>query len=263
MNNILKIICDKKKEDLEFAKKKCSLKTLVKLLPEKKNRKFKNLLQKSQSEKKNNIIAEIKKESPSAGEIIKDYFPESIACQYEKSGAGAISILTEKNFFKGNLDHMSLVSKKINLPILRKDFIIDEYQIYESKVYLADAILLITTILDDLKIKEYIKIAKDIGLDCIIETHTEEELKRALKINYPVIGINNRNLDTLSVNIENTTKLIKNINNDFVIVGESGIKKNSDIKKYNDSGIYNFLIGETILKSKNINLKFKELLRND
>ena len=158
---------------------------------------------------------------------------------------------------------MSLVSKKINLPILRKDFIIDDYQIYESKVYLADAILLITTILDDLKIKEYIKIAEDIGLDCIIETHTEEELKRALKINYPVIGINNRNLDTLSVNIENTTKLIKNINKDFVIVGESGIKKHSDIKKYNDSGIYNFLIGETILKSKNINLKFKELLRND
>ena len=155
---------------------------------------------------------------------------------------------------------MSIISKKIILPILRKDFIFDEYQIFESKVYGADAILLIATLLNDSEIKNFIKIANDIGLDCIIETHTEEELKRAIKINYPLIGVNNRNLDTLSVNINNTLELIKNISSDFTIIGESGIKEYEDIKKYNKCGIYNFLIGEALLKSKDKHKKFMELL---
>ncbi len=260
MKNILKTICDKKKQELELTKKKCSLSSLKKLLPNKKNRNFKNLLQSAKKNKLNNIIAEIKHFSPSAGEIVKEYFPEKIAAQYEKSGAGAISILTESNFFKGNIDHMSLISKKINLPILRKDFIIDEYQIFESKVHSADAILLIASILDNNKINEYIKISEDIGLDCIIEVHTEEELNRVININYPIIGINNRNLGTLSVNLNNTISLVESIKEKFTIIAESGIKNFKDIKKYNDYSIYNFLVGESILKSNDINLKFKELL---
>ena len=261
MNNILKKICERKFKELEFTKSKCSLSSLKKLLPERKNRNFKDLLTQSQENKKNNIIAEIKKTSPSAGEIIKDYYPEKIAVKYEKSGAGAISILTESSFFEGKIDHLSLINKKVNLPILRKDFIIDSYQIYESKVFNADAILLIATILDDKKIKEFIDIAENIGLDCIIEIHTLDELKRVININYQVIGINNRNLDNLTINIDNTLEMVKKIPKDFTIVGESGIKNFLDINKYNKSGIYNFLIGETLLKSENIDLKFKELLK--
>ena len=260
MKNILKKICDYKKKELEITKSKCSLKSLIKLLPEKKNKRFKNLIIDAQKNKSNNIIAEIKKSSPSAGEILKDYHPEDIATQYEKSGAGAISILTESNFFQGKIDHISLVENTINIPILRKDFIIDRYQIYESKVFKADAILLIATILTDSQINEYINIANEIGLDCIIETHSSDELNRAIKIGYPIIGINNRNLDNLSIDINNTVNLLKDIVNDFSIVGESGIKNHSDIKLYNRAGVYNFLIGETILKTNNIDKKFKELL---
>ena len=261
MNNLLTDICNRKKKEIEALKLKCSLKSLQKLIGNKQNREFKKILKESQKNEKNNIIAEIKQSSPSAGEIIKDYYPEDIAVKYEKAGAGAISILTEKNFFKGSIDHLSLVNSKTNIPILRKDFIIDPYQIYESKVYKADSILLIMSILEDNEIKEYIKIANDIGLDCIIETHTLDEINRALKIDYPIIGINNRNLDNLSVNINNTLDMINKIPKSFTVIGESGIKSNENIMKYNDYGVYNFLIGETILRSSNYDLMFKKLLK--
>ena len=260
MNELLKEICKKKKDAIEIAKSKCSFKNLEKLLPNNNNRGLKKLLSDSQKNKNINIIAEIKKASPSAGEIIKEYFPEKIATQYEISGAGALSILTESSFFKGSIEHLSSISHKTNIPLLRKDFIIDEYQILESKIYKADAILLIASILNDKQIIKFIKIADEVGLDCIIETHSENELKRAIEIDYPIIGINNRNLNNLSVDINNTLKLIKKIPNDFTIVGESGIKKYQDIKLYNRAGVYNFLIGESILTSKNIQKKFDELL---
>ena len=263
MNDLLKKICQKKREEIKITKSRCSLSSLEKLLPDKSNKGFKILVQKSQINKKNNIIAEIKKQSPSAGEIIKDFIPENIAIQYEQSGAGAISILTETSFFKGHIDHLSSIRQKTNLPLLRKDFIIDPYQIFESKVCKADAILLIVTILSDKEITEFIKIADEIGLDCIIETHTKNELQRALKFNYPIIGINNRNLNNLSININNTLELIKKIPSEFNIIGESGINSRSDIQNYNQSGVFNFLIGEKLLTSKNINLKFRELLKND
>tara|TARA_B110000438_G_C15783244_1_gene637237 strand:- start:538 stop:1329 length:792 start_codon:yes stop_codon:yes gene_type:complete len=263
MSNLLVDICNKKKEEIEIIKNKCSLKSLKKLLPEKKNKNFKNLIISSKEKKINNIIAEIKKSSPSAGEIIKDYVPEDIAIEYQKLGIGAISILTEKNFFKGNIDHLSIINQKTNIPILRKDFIIDPYQIYESKVYKADAILLIATILSDNEIKDFIQIADDIGLDCIIETHTKEEMLRAIKIGYPIIGINNRNLDTLSINLHNSLNLINDLPNDFAFISESGIKKYSDIELCNKSNIFNFLIGEAILNSNNRRKKIEELLNND
>ena len=261
MNSLLKDICNRKKKEIEALKLKCSIKSLQKLLGNNQNRGFEKLLKDSQQKEKSNIIAEIKQASPSAGEIIKDYYPEDIAVKYEKAGAGAISILTEKNFFKGSIDHLSLINTKTNIPILRKDFIIDPYQIYESKVYKADSILLIMTILEDNEVKEYIKIANDVGLDCIIETHTPDEIDRALKIDYPIIGINNRNLDNLSVNINNTLDMINKIPKSFTVIGESGIKSNENIKRYNDYGVYNFLIGETILRSSNYDTMIKKLLK--
>jgi indole-3-glycerol phosphate synthase len=263
MNNILKKICDDKKLEIEVLKKNCSLSSLKKLVSDQIiKRDFKNIIVKSGIEKKNFIIGEIKKASPSAGEIINNYEPIEIAKIYERAGIGAISILTEKNYFMGDIDHLSYLKKNTNIPILRKDFIIDEYQIYESKVYQADVILLIVSILSDNQLKNFLQIANDLNLDCIIETHDENEIKRALKLNYPILGINNRNLKNLKTDINNSASLFTRIGKDYTVIAESGIKSSTDIKMYNNLGIFNFLIGESILKSTNYSTFIKKLLNN-
>ncbi|MDC6448508.1 indole-3-glycerol phosphate synthase TrpC, partial [Alphaproteobacteria bacterium] len=181
---------------------------------------------------------------------------------YEKAGAKAISILTETKYFKGEIDHLSLLKKNTQVPILRKDFIIDEYQIYESKVYQADIILLIVSVLSNDQLRNYLEIANDLNLDCIIETHNEKEIKRAVKLNYPIIGINNRNLKNLKTDIKNSVKLFTNVSKDYTVIAESGIKSSSDIEMYNEIGIYNFLVGESILRSNNYANFIKKLLNN-
>ncbi len=264
MSNILNKICEDKFKELEETKKKCSFKTLEKLVSAKlEKRTFKDKLILSQKNKKNFIIGEIKKQSPSAGLIIPDYIPEEIAVLYERSGIGALSILTESKYFLGNIDHISLVKKNTNLPILRKDFIIDKYQILESKIYQADCILIILSILTDEQAREFIGLANELKLDCIIEVHDEEEIKRAIKIDYPIIGINNRNLKNLEVDLNNSINLNKNLTKDYILIAESGIKSSYDIKKFNSVGIYNFLIGESLLKSNNKEKKIGELLLNE
>jgi len=264
MSNILEKICEDKINELEETKSRCSYKTLEKLIsPKLEKREFKEKLISAQIKKKNLIIGELKKQSPSAGEIVKDYVPEDLAIIYERSGIGALSILTEKKYFLGNIEHLSVVKKKSNLPILRKDFIIDEYQILESKIYQADCILLILSVLSDNKVNKFIKLANELKLDCIIEVHDEQELKRAIKIEYPIIGINNRNLKNLDINLNNSLKLNKNITQDFTIIAESGINAPEDIINFNNTGIYNFLIGESLLKSKNKEKKIGELLLNE
>jgi len=261
MNNILKKICEDKKLEIEILKKKCSLNSLKKLISDKIiKRDFKNKIINSSIEKKNFIIGEIKKSSPSAGEIIKNYEPTEIAKIYERAGAKAISILTEKNYFNGEIDHLSYIKQNTNIPILRKDFIIDEYQIYESKVYQADVILLIVSILSDEQLKNFLEIAIGLNLDCIIETHDENEIKRALKLNYPILGINNRNLKNLKTDINNSVGLFTSITKDYTVIAESGIKSPDDIKMYNDLGIFNFLIGESILRSNDYSTFIKKLL---
>ena len=263
MSNILKKICEDKKLELEILKRKCSLNTLKKLINDQiTKRNFKTEIINSSKERKNYIINEIKKASPSAGEIINNYKPIEIAKIYEKAGAGAISILTEKNYFNGEIDHLSLVKKNTRIPILRKDFIIDEYQIYESKIYQADVILLIVSILSDDELRKFLNIANDLNLDCIIETHDENEIKRALKLNYPILGINNRNLKNLKTNITNSASLFTNISKDYTVIAESGIKTSADIKMYNDLGIFSFLIGESILRSKDYSTFIKDLLNH-
>ena len=263
MNNILKKICEDKKLELEILKKKCSLNSLKKLISDQINKRdFKNIIIKSSVERENFIIGEIKKASPSAGEIILNYEPLEIAKIYQKTGIKALSVLTEKNYFKGEIDHLSYIKQNTNIPILRKDFIIDEYQIYESKVYQADVILLIVSILSDDELKKFLNISNELNLDCIIETHDENEIKRALKLNYPIIGINNRNLKNLKTDLNNSVSLFTSISKDYTVIAESGIKTSDDIRMYNDLGIFNFLIGESILRSKDYAAFIKKLLKN-
>ena len=263
MTNILNKICEDKKLEIELSKKKCSLNSLQKLISDQIiKRDFKKNIINSSIKRENFIIGEIKKASPSAGEIIKNYEPIEIAKIYEKAGVKAISILTEKKYFKGEIDHLSYIKQKTNIPILRKDFIIDEYQIYESKVYQADVILLIVSILSDAQLKKFLKIAIDLNLDCIIETHDEDELKRALKLDYPILGINNRNLKNLTTDISNSVNLFTSISKDYIVIAESGIKSSEDIEMYNQMGIFNFLIGEAILKSNDYSTFIKNLLNH-
>ena len=263
MNNILKKICEDKKLEIEILKKKCSLNSLKKLISDQINKRdFKNVIIKSSVERENFIIGEIKKASPSAGEIIHNYEPIEIAKIYQKAGIKALSVLTEKNYFKGEIDHLSYIKQNTNIPILRKDFIIDEYQIYESKVYQADVILLIVSILSDDELKKFLKISNELNLDCIIETHDENEIKRALKLDYPILGINNRNLKNLKTDLNNSVSLFTSISKDYTVIAESGIKTSDDISMYNDLGIFNFLIGESILRSKNYATFIKKLLNH-
>ena len=263
MNNILKKICEDKKLEIEILKKKCSLNSLKKLISDQINKRdFKNVIIKSSVERENFIIGEIKKASPSAGEIIHNYEPTEIAKIYERAGVKALSVLTEKNYFKGEIDHLSYIKQNTNIPILRKDFIIDEYQIYESKVYQADVILLIVSILSDDELKKFLKIANELNLDCIIETHDENEIKRALKLDYPILGINNRNLKNLKTDLNNSVSLFTSISKDYTVIAESGIKTADDIRMYNDLGIFNFLIGESILRSKDYATFIKKLLNH-
>ena len=263
MHNILKKICEDKIIEIEILKKKCSLNSLKKLISDQINKRdFKNIIINSSLKKKNYIIGEIKKASPSAGEIIHNYEPVEIAKIYERAGVKALSVLTEKNYFKGEIDHLSYVKQNTNIPILRKDFIIDEYQIYESKVYQADVILLIVSVLSDDELKKFLKIANELYLDCIIETHDENEIKRALKLDYPILGINNRNLKNLKTDLNNSVSLFTSISKDYTVIAESGIKTPEDISMYNDLGIFNFLIGESILRSKNYATFIKKLLNH-
>ena len=259
--NILDEIVANTKSKLEIKKSRIGLKELLAKIDNtsiKESNFKKSLLNKDEA-----IIAEIKKASPSAGIISEDFNPVSKAKEYESFGAAALSILTEEDYFLGSINYLVDVKEVSDLPILRKDFIIDEYQIYESKVYQADVILLIVSILSDDQLKKYLDIAEDLKLDCIIETHNEDEIARALRLQYPIIGINNRNLKNLKTDVKNSVKLFTNINKDYTVIAESGIKSREDINMYNDLGIYNFLIGESILRSKDYNTFIKKLLNND
>ena len=194
------------------------------------------------------IIAEIKKASPSAGIIAEDFNPILKALEYEKMGARALSILTEEDFFQGSNEVLQDVKKVTNLPILRKDFIIDDYQIYESKLIGADCILLITSILSDSQIEEYVSKAEAINLDVLIEVHDEEELGRVSKFHNALIGVNNRNLKTFEVDLMNAVRLRKNYDGNQIFIAESGIKSSTDIEYLASNNINVFLIGESLMR---------------
>ncbi len=208
-----------------------------------------NFLKAIKREKELKIIAEVKKSSPSKGVIISDYNPQILASQYQAQGADAISVLTEPYFFAGCIEDIKLVKEKVNLPILRKDFIIDEIQILESKLIGADAVLLIARILSKKKLETLYKKAKELDLEVLLEVHNQEDLEKALGVDAKIIGINNRDLDTLKINLKTTQSLIKKIPPDKVVVSESGIKSKEDVVKLKELKIDGLLIGYDLLKN--------------
>mgnify|MGYP005669197017 FL=1 len=196
------------------------------------------------------VIAEIKKASPSKGVIRDQFNPIEIAKQYEQGGATCLSILTDEEYFQGSLDYLKEIRASVDLPLLRKDFIIDDYQIYQSKVYGADCILLIVSALSDSQLKEFKDIAESLGLDVLVEIHNEEELQRIIPLNFRLIGINNRNLSTFEVNLETTKRLSTDLKHKL-IVSESGIKTKDDIDQILSYKVLNFLVGESFMRADN------------
>jgi len=208
-----------------------------------------------------NLIAEIKKQSPSQRKgFFKKLDVARLATVYAKCGARAISVLTDKKFFGGDIEHINHVRRAVDRPVLRKDFIIDEYQVYESRYFGADAVLLIARILSKDQIKSFMHLAKRIGMDAIVEIHDERDLDKALLSDAKIIGINNRNLDNFSVNLEVTYRLISKMPKEIITISESGIKTNEDISKLREKGVNAVLIGEAFLEAKDIASKVKEIM---
>lgn len=205
------------------------------------------------------LIAEVKKASPSKGLIRDDFQPEKIAGIYAECGASAISVLTEEDFFMGSLEYLRKVRSAVSLPILRKDFIFDEYQIYEARAYGADAILLIESVLSRSQAEELFSLAGELGLSVLFEVHHWKELDTALLIDVPVIGINNRNLKTLEIDLNTTVELLKDIPEGKIVVSESGIERREDIELFKDTAVDALLIGTTLMKSEDIGGKIEEL----
>ncbi|GAB6180868.1 indole-3-glycerol phosphate synthase TrpC [Desulfotomaculum defluvii] len=197
------------------------------------------------------FICEVKRASPSKGVIAESFPYLQIAQEYEKVGASAISVLTEPKFFLGKDSYLSEIKACVNIPILRKDFIIDSYQIYEAKILGADAVLLICKLLNLTTLREYIRIADSLGLSALVETHTEEEIDLAVKAGARLIGINNRNLETFEVDLNTTISLRHLVPEKLLLVSESGIQKTEDIKRLRQSNVDAVLIGETFMKNEN------------
>ena len=196
------------------------------------------------------IIGEFKNASPSLGIIDNKINLTDRIDEYNES-VDAISCLTEQDHFAGNIDYLKQIRKMSSLPILRKDFMIDEYQFYEAKVIGADAVLLIAAILDDVMMRDFYSLSRELGLDVLVETHNEEEVERALKIDPRIIGVNNRNLKDFSISLENSVRLRKYIPKDKVFVAESGIVGDEDVKKLKSIGCDGFLIGRAFMESEN------------
>ena len=206
------------------------------------------------------LIAEVKKASPSKGVIRPDFHPVRIAEAYERAGASCISVLTERKYFQGSLDYLGAIRQAVGLPLLRKDFIIDDYQIVEARAAGADAVLLIAACLDRRQLEEYLGIAAELGLDVLVESHTVRELDASLRAGAQIIGINNRDLGSFAVSLETTFAMLKDIPDDRIVVSESGIRTRSDVVRLEQAGVDAVLVGESLMREQDIAKKVKELL---
>jgi indole-3-glycerol phosphate synthase len=195
------------------------------------------------------VIAEIKKASPSKGVLRQDFIPADIAQSYAEHGAACLSVLTDVQFFQGSVDYLKQARASCQLPVLRKDFIVDAYQVYESRVMGADGILLIASCLDDGQMKEFEAIARSLDMAVLVEVHDATELQRALQLKTPLIGINNRNLKTFEVSLDTTLTLMRDVPTDRLLVTESGIHTRDDVLRMGAAGVNAFLVGEAFMRA--------------
>lgn len=208
------------------------------------------------------VIAEIKKASPSKGLLRANFYPTKIAKSYEHHGATCLSVLTDRDFFQGADEHLQEARAACSLPVLRKDFTIDPYQVTEARALGADCILLIVAALDDVRLRELTTLARDVGLDVLVEVHDAAELDRALALDTPLIGINNRDLRTFEVKLETTLNLLGRIPKDRITVTESGIHTPADVARMRQNGVNAFLVGEAFMKAEQPGLKLAELFES-
>lgn len=258
--DILKTILAKKAEEVARRKANMPISALQEIATGVQGpRGFYQSLRSKADQQKPAIIAEIKKASPSQGVIREDFKPVEIAVDYAMNGASCLSVLTDKEFFQGSEANLQMVREKCPLPAIRKDFMIDPYQIHESRALGADCVLLIVAALDDSMLKELHDTATGLGMDVLVEVHDAEELGRALQLDTRMIGINNRNLRTFEVSLHTTLTLKNTIPDDKLIVTESGIHTPADVKLMQENGIYTFLVGEAFMRAERPGLKMREL----
>jgi indole-3-glycerol phosphate synthase len=257
--DILKKIVKQKLLDVKFDKNLNDLNSIKKQVLAMNNQSdFYHNLKRKANNKQNAVIAEIKKASPSKGVLRKDFNPSEIAKSYEQAGASCLSILTDRGFFQGSDEYVIAVAKTTNLPILRKEFIIDAYQIYQAKVIGASAILLIAAILTPQEMQDFYNLATDLGMDVLIEVHNAEELDKTTHLDLKMIGVNNRNLRTFEVDLQTTLDLLPQMS-DKLVITESGILSQNDVKLMNNNNIFGFLVGEAFMRKTDISLAYKSL----
>lgn len=261
MQDILSKILTTKRHEIDTNKKVIPLEQLKEFIStqDTKLRDFVGVLHSNVTANIAAIIAEIKKASPSKGVIRQDFDPISIAKNYEQAGATCLSVLTDEQYFQGSALYLQQVRASCSLPILRKDFIIDPYQIYESRFLPADCILLIVAALSDKQLHEYYFLAEELGMAVLIEVHDEHELKRALNLPAKLIGINNRNLHTFNTDLNTTLNLLDQIPKDRIVITESGIHSKDDVTLMQQHGVYGFLVGEALMRETDPGEKLKEL----
>ena len=259
MNQLSKII-ETTKETLKKSSSYRPITSLEEDFEKYQKRSFIEAISKKVSSEETAIIAEIKKASPSKGLIREDFEPKKIAEDYEANGATSLSVLTDEPFFQGKLEYLDMVRNSCSLPILRKDFMIDPYQIYETKASGGDCILLIVAALDLAQLKDFSQLAKELNLDVLIEVHSDEELNKALTIDPKLVGINNRDLTTFEVDKNLALKLAKEISKDVIVVSESGIGSKEDILSSKEQGIHAFLIGESFMREPSPGKALKDIL---
>jgi indole-3-glycerol phosphate synthase len=258
--DILKTILAKKAEEVARRKLGMTIANLEDIASGvERPRGFYNALQYKSMSKKPAIIAEIKKASPSQGVIREDFQPVSIGQDYAMNGATCLSVLTDKEFFQGSEAYLQMVRERCPLPVLRKDFMIDAYQIYEARALGADCILLIVAALADSQMQELAELATKLGMDVLVEVHDADELHRALALDTKLIGINNRNLRTFETSLQTTLTLKDSVPADRLIITESGIHTHNDVQLMLDNEIYTFLVGEAFMRAPSPGQKMREL----
>ena len=225
-------------------------------------RDFEGALRRKIDAGKSAVIAEIKKASPSKGVLRADFIPADIAQSYAEAGAACLSVLTDRQFFQGQTDYLKQARASCDLPVLRKDFMVDPYQIYESRAMGADCVLLIAACLEDAQMAELEAIARSLDMAVLVEVHDRPELERALKLKTPLLGINNRDLRTFEVSLDTTLDMLGDVPVDRVLVTESGILSKDDVKKMRDAGVYAFLVGETFMRAEDPGAALAELFRS-